>query len=235
MSDQVVVVTGGGRGIGRAICERFASQGAQVVAASRTVDELETVKASIQQAGGRCETQTVDVCSTGDVDALIATTLQQFGRIDVLVNNAGVAPFCKIEELEPSVFRSLTAVNMEAVYYTCRAVWPAMRQQGGGVIINISSVLSVDTFTGFSAYGASKAWVSGWTRGLADEGESLGIKVYAIAPGAVETKLLRATFPDYPSDQVLAPSRIADVAVSLTEPDVDHKPGDTIFVRPEEN
>ncbi len=233
MSDQVVVVTGGGRGIGRAICERFASHGAQVVAASRSVDELESVKATIKQSGGRCDIQTVDVSSTSDIDALIATTLKQFGRIDVLVNNAGVAPFCTIEQLEPSTFRSLTSVNIEAVYHACRAVWPAMSKQQGGVIINISSVLSVDTFTGFSAYGASKAWVSGWTRGLADEGESLGIKVYAIAPGAVETKLLRATFPDYPSDQVLAPSKIADVAFSLTEPDVSHKPGETIFVRPE--
>ena len=140
MNRTVVVVTGGGRGIGRAVCERFAADGAQVVAASRTHGELEQTRQRIESAGGSCQIMPTDVCSAGEVEALIDDVNRRFGRIDVLVNCAGAAPIAKIEALDPKLFDALMAVCVGAVYRGCRAVWPIMRRQGGGVIINFSSV-----------------------------------------------------------------------------------------------
>ncbi|UCC28825.1 MAG: SDR family oxidoreductase [Phycisphaerales bacterium] len=231
MSESVVVVTGGGRGIGRAICERFAAGGSQVVAASRSRQALEETRNVIERAGGRCHVLLTDVCSTGDIDGLIESTVSRFGRIDVLVNNAGVAPLSKIEDLDPSIFETLIAVNVTAVYYGCRAVWPVMCRQGGGVIVNISSVASVDPFPGFAAYGAAKAWVSAWTRGLANEGRAVGIRVFAVAPGAVETRMLRDAFPDFPDDQTLQPADVADFVYALAQPQCRYATGQTVFVK----
>ena len=231
MEDAVVVVTGGGRGIGRAICQRFAAAGAQVVAASRAVDELKETQRLIEQAGGNCHVDVTDVGLTDEVDSLIDDTMDRFGRIDVLVNNAGMGPLSNIEELSSSLFETLMAVNVNGVYCACRAVWPVMRKQGDGVIINISSVSATDPFPGLAAYGASKAWVNAWTNGLADEGRAVGIRVFSVAPGAVETRMLRDAFPDFPADQTLQPADVADVVFTLAQPTCRYVTGQTVVVK----
>lgn len=231
MNDSVVVVTGGGRGIGRAVCERFAVDGAWIVAASRSADELEATSEAVERAGGRCHAEQTDVSRPDEIDRLISSTIGRFERVDVLVNNAGVAEICGIEELAPSAFERILAVNVEAVYRACRAVWPIMRAQKGGVIVNVSSVASVDPFPGFAAYGASKAWVNAWTKALADEGRQVGIRVFAVAPGAVETQMLRNALPDFPADQALQPADIADVVHALAQPACRYATGQTVFVR----
>lgn len=231
--DRIVVVTGGGRGIGRAIGQRFAADGAQVVAASRTLPELEETRRIIDGAGGRCHIQPTDVCDPGEVDSLVKTTVERFGRIDVLVNCAGIAPQATMEELEPALFSTIMAVNVNAVYYACHGVWPVMKKQKSGVIVNISSVASVDPFAGFAAYGAAKAWVNAWTKALADEGRRLGIRVFGVAPGAVETRMLRDGFPTFPVDQTLQPADVADVVYALTQPGCRYATGQTVFVRRE--
>jgi len=229
--DSVVVVTGGGRGIGRAICQRFAADGAQVVAASRTLAELDETRRIIEQAGGRCHVQPTDVCVPEEIDSLIESTAGRFGRIDVLVNCAGIAPQSGIEELEPALFTTIMAVNVNAVYHACRRVWPVMKTQKSGVIVNISSIASVDPFPGFAAYGAAKAWVNVWTKALADEGRRLGIRVFGVAPGAVETRTLRDSFPTFPVDQTLRPGDVADVVFALAQPGCRYATGQTVFVR----
>jgi NAD(P)-dependent dehydrogenase (short-subunit alcohol dehydrogenase family) len=231
MKDSVIIVTGGGRGIGRAIAERFAAAGAQVVAAARSEAELVDVQKTISTTGGKCAIQAIDVASDDDLDALIETTRDKFGRIDVLVNNAGVAPLGAIEELAPEVFDTLAAVNVRAVYYACRAVWPVMKSQGGGTIINISSIAAFDPFPGFAAYGASKAWVTAWTRGLAEEGREHNIRVVAVGPGAVETRMLRDVFPEFPRTDLIHPSDVANVVFELTQPPWRHVTGQTIIVK----
>ena len=231
MDRAVVVVTGGGRGIGRAVCERFAADGAQVVAASRTHGELEQTRQRIESAGGSCQIMPTDVCSAGEVEALIDDVNRRFGRIDVLVNCAGAAPIAKIEALDPKLFDALMAVCVGAVYRGCRAVWPIMRRQGGGVIINFSSVASVDPFAGFAAYEAVKAWVNAWTRALGDEGRPVGIRVFAVATGAVETRMLRDAFPDYPKEQALQPADVAEVVYSIAQSGCRYASGQTIFVK----
>lgn len=231
MNGKVVVVTGGGRGIGRAVCERFAAAGAQVVAASRSVKELKETASAIEASGGKCYFQAADVCAPGDIQSLINDTAKQFGRVDILVNCAGVAPKGPFDEMEPALFDTIRAVNIDAVYHGCRYAWPIMKRQGGGVIVTISSVASVDPFSGFAAYGSSKAWVNLWTRALADEGRAHNIRVYAVAPGAVETRMLRDAFPDFPEGQALEPSHVAAAVFGLCGEDFHYATGETVFVR----
>ena len=231
MTESVVVVTGGGRGIGRAICRRFAAEGAQTIAASRSATELEETRRLIVEANGRCHVEPTDVSNPEDLRLLIENSAKRFGRIDVLVNCAGVAPRCTMEDLDRAMFETILAVNVTAVYYGCRAVWPIMKKQKEGVIINISSVASVDPFTGFAAYGAAKAWVNVWTKALADEGRAFGIRVFAVAPGAVETRMLRSTFPDFPTDQTLQPQDVADVVYAIAQPECRYVSGQTVFVK----
>jgi len=230
MNESVVVITGGGRGIGRAVAVRFGAAGAHVVAASRTARELEETRRAVEEVGGRCHVETVDLCAPEEIDGLVENTVSRFGRIDVWVNNAGVAPLDKIEELDPSQFEAIYTVNIRAVYHACRAVWPIMRKQGG-VIVNTSSISAIDPFPGFAAYGASKAWVNAWTKALAEEGRPFDIRVNAVAPGAVETRMLRGAFPNFPKHETLDPSAIANVVFTLAQPDCRFITGQTIVVR----
>lgn len=227
----VAIVTGGGRGIGRAVCQRLAADGCQVVAASRTLEELEETKGLVETAGGRCIIRQADLADCDDIASLVDTTVERCGQVDVLVNCAGVAPKATLDDMTPALFEVIMAVNVFAVYHACRAVWPIMSKRGAGVIVNVSSAASVDPFPGFSAYGASKAWVNTWTKGLAEEGRSCGVSVFAVAPGAVETRMLRDVFPDYPKDQTLNPSDVADVVHALIQPGCRYATGQTVFIR----
>lgn len=231
MSGEVVVITGGGRGIGRATALRFARAGAHIVAASRSLPELEETRRLVEAGGGKCRTRVTDVASPDDVAALIEDALQHKGRVDVLVNNAGVAPQATMENLDPSQFHMLYTVNIAALFHTSRAVWGVMKRQGQGVIVNISSIAALDPFPGFAAYGASKAWVNAWTKGLAEEGRSCGIRVFAVAPGAVETRMLRDAFPDFPREQTLQPEDVADVVFALAQNECRYATGQTVFVK----
>jgi len=231
MGQRVVVVTGGGRGIGRAVCERFASSGDQVVAVARTAEQLEQTRSAIEKSGGMCHTCKADVTASDQVDALMGECVERFGKVDVLVNCAGVAELSTIEELDGDTFDRIFAVNMRAIYLTCRAVWPVMRKRGTGVIVSISSMASVEPFPGFAAYGASKAWVNLWTKALAEEGRPLGIRVFAVAPGAVETSMLRGAFPDFPADQTLDPSDVAGVVCAVAEPACQYATGQSVFLK----
>lgn len=231
MGDRVVIVTGGGRGIGRATCERFAAGGWQVVAAARSREELAQTRALIGDQGGRCHVMPTDLCEPEEIDELIQDTVRRFGGVHALVNNAGVAPLSKLEELDPSLFEALQSVNVDAVYHACRAVWSVMTAQQDGVIVNISSLASLDPFPGLAAYGAAKAWVNAWSRGLADEGRGRGIRVFSVAPGAVETRMLRSAFPDYPAAQTMSPGDVAAMVWTLAQPECRTASGQTICLR----
>lgn len=230
MSEQVVLVTGGGRGIGRCICRKFAADGAQTVAVARSASDLAETRALVEGDGGKCHVETTDLTEHDEIDALVETVISKFGHVDVLVNCAGIAPLTDVEHLDPDVFQTIMAVNVDAVYYLSRAVWPNLVQRGG-VIVNISSAASMDPFPGLTAYGAAKAWVNTWTKGLAGEGKPHDIRVYAVAPGAVETKMLRDAFPGYPQDQTLAPEDVANVVYALSQPGCRYVSGETILVR----
>src|SRR6185312_4772134 len=142
---------------------------------------------------------------------VVEDAMRHFGRIDALVNNAGYAPARSIEELTLDEWRQIVDVNLSAVVYFCKAVWPVMKRGGGGAIVNMSSAASRDPFPGLSAYGAAKAAVNVLGLALAREGESANIRVHTIAPGAVETGMFRTLFTkeQFPTEKTLDPAEIA--------------------------
>lgn len=231
MPNSTCIITGATRGIGRATALRFAADGWNVVIAARHAEALEQTAEAVVEAGGSCLPLATDVGRPAEVRRLVTTAHERFGRIDVLVNNAGVAPLGTIDEITPEAFDQVYEVNIAAIYHATRAVWPLMQDQGGGLIVNLSSLASVDPFRGFAVYGASKAWVNLFSQAMAAEGRPHGIRVFAVAPGAVETELMRSAFPDFPVDKALAPDDVAAVIASLWNAGLSPCSGQTLFVR----
>ena len=231
LEGQVAIVTGAGRGIGRATALRLTGLGARVALAARSIAELSETRRLIAAAGGEAIAIPTDVSSESEVHALVAETHRVFGRIDILINNAGVAPSGTIESMDMQIFDAMVAVNIRGVYLCCRAVWPHMKTAGGGIIVNISSVAALDPFPGLGAYGATKAFGNLYTQALAVEGAPLGIRVHGIAPGAVDTRMLRSLYPDFPSDQSLMPEDIAAAVERMLLPEAAALRGQTIVVK----
>jgi 3-oxoacyl-[acyl-carrier protein] reductase len=230
---KTAIVTGAGRGIGRAIARRLAVAGANVVAASRTREQLDETRRLIERADGKVLAISADVSDAEDVQRLIDEAVSVYGGIDILVNNAGLATLATIDQMEPHAFDSIIAMNIRTVYLCSRAVWPVMTEKGSGTIVNIASVAAFDPFPGFAAYGAAKAFVVAYTRALATEGKSCGIRVYGVAPGAVETEMLRGAFPGFPAEKALQPDDIAAYVELLLGPACRHICGQTTTVRKE--
>ncbi len=231
MSRRVCIVTGASRGIGRATAAAFAREGCDLVLAARSREALEQTAAQVREAGADCAILAADVATRAGCEQLVQAALDRFGRLDVLVNNAGVAPMAPIGTFTDDDFDAAVRVNIAAVFHTTRAAWQPMVRQGGGVIVNVSSVASVDPFTGFAVYGGCKAWVNTFTRAVAEEGREHNVRVFAVAPGAVDTQMLRQHFPDFPAAQCLRPEDVAATIVAVTRDDFAHATGQTIFVR----
>ena len=228
---KTAIITGAGRGIGRAIARRLAVGGASVVVASRTQSQLDETQRMIERAGGKVLAVSADVSNVEDVQRLVDEANSAFGGVDILVNNAGFASLATIDQMEPPVFDQIIAMNVRTVYLCTHAVWPIMLERDGGVIVNISSVAAYDPFPGFAAYGAAKAFVATYTRALATEGKSCGIRVYGVAPGAVETEMLRGAFPSFPLEKTLQPDDVAAFVELLIDPACRHISGQTITVK----
>lgn len=231
MNAPCCIVTGGSRGIGRATALRFARDGYQIVIAARDPERLTETGREVEACGVACERVALDLTQTTAVQALIRRATERFGRIDVLVNNAGHAPLSPIDDLSDEEFERTWRLNVTAVFAATRAVIPVMRAQGGGTIVNVSSVASVDPFRGFAVYGASKAWVNLFTQAVAAEHQGDNIRAFAVAPGAVETELLRGLFKDLPPEACLDPAHVADVISAVCQPAMKPCSGQTIFVR----
>lgn len=191
LSGQVAVITGGGRGIGRAIALRFAGEGATIVLAARTQSQIDSVAAEIESAGQKAAVISADVSQEVDCQAIVQTARKRFGRIDILVNNAGVlGPVKAVEEILPREWDEVIAVNLRGPFLLTRLVLPEMYQRGSGAIVNISSVAAKAAFQWNSPYAASKAGLVGFTRTLAAEAARKGVRVNAICPGPVpETEM----------------------------------------------
>lgn len=230
LTGKACIVTGAGRGIGRAVVCRLAGAGASVVAAARTPSELDETVARANDCGGRCIGVVADVTDSAQVSRLVGRTREEFGRIDVLINNAGAAPLGAMASMTDDQFHQVNAVNINAVFYTCRAAWHELAA-ARGTIINVSSLAAFDPFPGFAVYGASKAWVNLFTKAIAAEGRKVGIRAFAVAPGAVETQMLRAAFPNFPAGQTLSPDDVAAAIEWLLDERVQHSSGDTITVK----
>ena len=189
LTGRVALITGGGRGIGRAVAETFARAGAAVVLAARSASELEATAHQILAAGGRASAVPADVSDEAAVAALVARALDDHGRIDVLVTAAGAASFGLAAESKMAEWDRMLAVNLRASMLCCRAVLPAMMARKSGTIINVGSVVTSRTLPGSAAYTATKYGLLGFSRVLAEEMRPHGVRVGVISAGATDTPL----------------------------------------------
>jgi NAD(P)-dependent dehydrogenase (short-subunit alcohol dehydrogenase family) len=190
LTGRVAIVTGGSRGIGRAVSRKLADAGASVVVAARTAADAEQVVSEIIADGGIARAEPCDVSVAAEVERMVGSTLDRYGRIDVVVNNAGISPVHKeLQDLSEAEWDLVLAVNLKGVFLLCRAVAPTLIEQGGGVVINIASIAGVLPIPQESAYIASKAGLIGLTRALAFDWSKYGIRVHAVAPGYIATEM----------------------------------------------
>lgn len=228
---QVVIITGAGSGVGRDLALLMAEAGYASVLAARTKSALESTAAFVAAEHPNAQTLIVptDVADPAAVNKLISETLHHFGRIDALANIAGYAPLQPIQRIEDETLRRCTAVNFDAVVYATRAVWPTFKAQKAGAICNVSSMGAFDPFTGFNIYGAAKAAVNIFTKATADEGKRLNVNAYAIAPGAIETPMLRENFSEkaIPTENTLDPMDVAAAIRDCLTGKTDMQSGET--------
>jgi NAD(P)-dependent dehydrogenase (short-subunit alcohol dehydrogenase family) len=222
------MITGAGRGIGRATAVELASRGYELVLVSRTEAEL----AQTAQLIGRGLIIPADIADPASAQRIVEQTQRAFGRIDVLVNNAGLAPLLTVEQTTPDQWRRILDVNLSAAFYLSRAVWPVYVKQKGGVIVNVSSVASKDPFPGFVAYAAAKAGLNMLSITMAKEGQPHGIRVHTVAPGAVETGMFRALMSpeQWPTEKALDPAEVARIIGHCVAGDLRYTSGEVIFV-----
>ncbi len=191
--DQVVIVTGGSRGIGRAICRLFAREGATVVVNYRQDKEsAAAVEKEVEELGGKAHLVQLDVANREEVDKTVESLFDQLGRIDVLVNNAGVVRDSLLFSMEPADWDAVMQTNLNGVFYFTKAVIRPMLMQRKGRIINISSYSGSRGGKGQANYAASKAAVNAFTRAVALELAGKNITVNAVAPGMIETDMSAA-------------------------------------------
>jgi 3-oxoacyl-[acyl-carrier protein] reductase len=215
LQGKIAIVTGSSSGIGKAIALRFGEEGSTVVVAARRLDRCEQTAAQIRKRGGEVAVIQTDVSDERQVDSLILETVNRFGRLDILVNNAGVVAGGRLADTSTKKFDEVLNTNLRGTFFCCRAGFQQMKKQGGGLIINISSIAGIQAWAGTSTYSASKHGIMALTKSLADEGRALNIKVSAICPGMVADDLVDASSEDIIKSEKINPFDIAETAIYL--------------------
>ena len=218
MQDRVTIITGSGRGVGRATARLFARAGARVVLFSRTASHLDETMAEIATEDGRVLAVVGDVAHEEDVRSLFQQAMEAFGRVDVLVNCAGIVAVRPFVEMDVATWDAVLNVNLRGTFLCCQAAFRVMAAQQQGVIINLSSlsgVKGVEKFPGLSAYNVSKAGIASLTEILAVEGKPYNIRVCAVSPGAVDTEMLRQAAPHLKAG--MTPDDLAEILLFLAD------------------
>ncbi len=216
---KVVLVTGGGQGLGAAICETLYAAGAVVVPADIRLEQAQRMAAGLPNANGRVMPTHLDVADAQEIPTVIDSVLQRYGRIDALVNNAGTDKTVSIEELTIDEWERIIAVNLTGPFMMARAVMPVMKQQGSGYIINIASTAAKRAWQNAAAYHASKWGLLGFSHALHTEARPHNIKVTALIAGGMRTPFLLDRFPDLDPTVLQDPHNVAEaVAFLLTTP-----------------
>lgn len=195
LSGRVALVTGGTSGIGAASCRELAAHGAKLMIGGIEDAAGDALAQALcaEHGAGTARYVHADVAILAEVQAMVAATERAFGRLDVLVNNAGVGNYGETPDLAPEQWDRVMAINLNAVFYGCKFAIPLMRRQAGGAIVNIASISGMAADYGFTAYAASKGAVINYTRALALDHARDGIRVNAICPGLIETPLTAST------------------------------------------
>lgn len=214
LASQVAVVTGAGRGIGAAIAKRLAAMGATVVLCGRNPGHLGTTLADIRAAGGAGQAEPCDVTDLNSVQRVADTVAKNFGRLDVLVNNAGVGSFsAPLHELTPEEWEKVLNTNLRGVFYCIRAFAPLMIRAKTGHIVNISSLAGKNALPNGAAYAASKWGLNGLTYSVAEELRAHNIRVSVVCPGSVNTEL--SPHAGKNAEKMLKPEDVAHVIAML--------------------
>ena len=219
LEDRVVLITGAGRGLGAATAEVLAEAGAAIVVADIDLDSAERVAKGLVANGCRAQARHLDVTDEFAAAQLLKEVEAEHGRLDALVNNAGIDATVSIEELSVDMWDRIMDVNLRGPFVMARAAFPVMREAGGGHIVNICSTASKRAWANASAYHASKWGLLGLSHALHVEGRPLGIKVTAVIAGGMRTPFLLDRFPDIDLEVLQEPRNVGDVIrFVLTQP-----------------
>ena len=244
LADKICVITGGGSGIGQATALCFAAEGAKVVVADINPNAASETSRLIEKNGAAALAVTVDVTQAASVQKMLHKAVEIFGRIDVLVNNAGFGLAATVEETDEADWDRLMAVNLKGVFLGCKYVVPIMRRQGGGVIVNTASVLALVGVQDRAAYCATKGGVAALTRAVALDHVRDGIRVNCVAPGSVETPYWTDIFAKsndvaalrknleqrHPMERLARPEEIAKAILFLASDESSFCTGSTLVV-----
>ncbi len=224
LQNRVAIITGAAQGLGAAAAEEFARQGAKVVLCDIEAERLEQVAHRIEQAGGEVLARQVDVSRIDELDALVASAVRRFGRLDILVNNAAICPRIPIDDMTEAVFDDIVSINLKSVFFLSRAAGNAMKPGKWGRIVNISSIGGrTGGIYAATVYSATKAGVMSMTKAFARHFAPHAITVNCIAPGTVDTRLmaslseasLRNSIEAVPLKRLADPLEVARVIVFL--------------------
>jgi NAD(P)-dependent dehydrogenase (short-subunit alcohol dehydrogenase family) len=239
--ERVAFVTGSARGIGMAVAEAFHGRGCAAVIADLDKTEAEATAGRLDPSGERTLAVALDVTSTESVDAAIAATLEKFGRLDALVNNAGTINPQPSEEIDDEAWSGLIGVHLDGTFRCCRAAYPALRESESGAIVSISSVAARIGIPKRLSYSAAKAGIEGLTHVLAVEWADAGIRVNAVAPGYTMTKRMEGTISSglldetqvtrlIPMRRFARPEEIANAVYWLASPEASYVTGQALYV-----
>ena len=238
LKNKVCIITGAAQGIGLATALKFAAEGAIVIACDVKAQAVADAVAAIRATGAQAEGFTLSVTDREQVDAMVAAVKAQFGRIDVLVNNAGITKDARLQKMTLEQFDAVIDVNLRGVFHCSQAVADTMVEQGAGVILNASSVVGIYGNFGQTNYAASKFGVIGFTKTWSRELGPKGVRVNAVAPGFIETPIL-ATIPEKVMDEMRAhvplkrlgkPEEIANVYAFLASDEASYVNGAVLEV-----
>ncbi len=215
LQGKVAIMTGGSRGIGRAISVALAGEGAMVVLSGRIEADLAETALRVKEAGGVPQIVTTELADEQSIKNLVTTTAKSFGRLDILINNAGITHSAPLDETRTEDLDRCWTVNARAPFLLCREALPLLKRAERATIVNISSVVGVKGYPLQSAYTASKHALRGMSIALAEELRGSSVRVHVICPGGVDTEMVSRVRPDINKDELIGPDEVAELVLYL--------------------
>ena len=215
---RVALITGGSKGLGRAIALAYAREGASLAICARGAEALEAAADEARALGADVLAIVADVGSDRDRERVVSETLDRFGRVDILINNAstvGPTPLPQLTDLDPRAFEDVVRVNLVAPFILTRSIAGQMLMRGSGLIVNITSDAAINGYPGWGAYSAAKAGLDGLTRVWAEELAPFGVTVVSVDPGDMDTEMHSAAIPDADPAELKRPADVAEAFVEL--------------------